>query len=161
MKHLGFILALLLLANAGKAAAIQGSGSKKRNRPQQPQVNIEDIIRAEEDPDFLQYVKERKTQEKEERAAALACERERRAQEVAYKKAQHQFLIKNYERAIRKAAKPRKPFVDEPIVWRKQQEKFHREYLAEHSKLMKKLYSERVARVQKALSIQRMPASAN
>src|SRR5580698_9948792 len=107
MRQLGFILAILFAASAGKADQIKGAGSGKRNRPQQPQVNIEDIIRAEEDPDFLQYVQERKRQEKEERAAAIACERERRAQEVAYKKAQHQFLIKNYERAIRKATKPR------------------------------------------------------
>ena len=155
MKYLGFILILLLAANTGKA------DSKKRDRSPQPQANIEDILRAEEDPNFLQYLKERGRRQKEERAAALACEKERKSMEEAYKRAERQFLNEKYKKAARKSAKARKRYVDEPRVWTKQQDKYREEYLAEQSKQKEKLDSQRLARVQKVLSSQRMPASAD
>ena len=85
MKYVGLILALLLAANASRSDEIQALGSKKRKHPQQIQINIEDIIRAEEDPDFSQYLIERQHQKKEERAAAIAYEKQRQAEEDAIK----------------------------------------------------------------------------
>lgn len=159
MKYVGFILALLLVANVSQADEIQVLGSRKRNHPQQPQINIEDIIRAEEDPDFPQFLKERHRQKKEEREAALAYDKQRQAEEEAYQNAQRQYLKEEHERMAREAAKESKTHAGEQKAWALQQEKYRKEYIAAQNKQMEKLNSERVARIQKIRSLQRMPAS--
>ena len=161
MKYLGFILALLLAANASKSDEIQALGSRKRNHPQQSQINIEDIIRAEEDPDFPQFLKERQRQKKEERAAALAYKKQRQADEEAYQNAQSQYLKEEHERVAREEAKEQKHHVDELKAWAQLQEKYRQEYIADQNKQMERLNSERVARIQRVLSLQRMPAPTN
>ena len=159
MKRVGIILAILVAANTCMADENKAPGSRKRNYHQQTQMNIEDIIRAEEDPDFLQYLKERERQKKEERAAILAYEKQHQAEEEAYQKAQRQYLKEENERVAREATKVRKYEVDEQKVWAQEQEKYRKEYIANHNKQVEKLESERMARIQRVQSLLRMPAS--
>ncbi len=161
MKYLGFVLALLLAATVSKSDEIKVVGSKKRNHPQQAQINIEDIIRAEEDPDFPQFLKERHQQKKEERAAALAYEKQRRAEEEAYQDAQRQYLKEEHERVVRESPNERKHHADEQKAWAEQHEKYRKEYIADQNRQMEKLKFERMARIQRVQSLQRMPASTN
>jgi hypothetical protein len=160
MRHVGLICALLLVANVGKSDDVKPSASKKHHSRQTP-MNIEDMIRADEDPNYGQYLKERERQKNEERANSLSYLGQRQADEEARKKEERTYLREAREKAAREAAKTRKTGVYDPKTWIQTQEKYRREYLASIYKTREKIDSERIARTQRATSTERMPASSH
>src|ERR1700752_4280893 len=89
-----FLIAIALFAtNVTEADGVKASGAASRKHFfESPQIDIEDVIRAEEDPNCLQYLKDRESQKKLEKAASLNYKKQRQAEEAAYEKARIQFI---------------------------------------------------------------------
>jgi hypothetical protein len=161
MKVVVFILVIVFATTAVKADGVQTPVSKKRSHHNQAEINVEDMIRAEEDPNFPQVLKERERQKREEKVALLAYQKQRDAEVAANLRAQHQFFKEEEENAAREAGKVKRHQINELKTWAQQQENYRKQYIAEKNKQIDKLNSERMARYQRESSLQRMPASSN
>jgi hypothetical protein len=160
MVYVGLILTLFIAGSANGADFEQAGGAQHHHQhAQENEYNVDEMIRAEEDPNFEQYLKDREREKKEEKAARLEYEKQRRAEEAAQYKAYMQYLKEKHERAAREKKVKPKNYVDETKIWREQQEKFRQEYLKKQAQEDQKHEAERMARIQKAMSLERMPAS--
>lgn len=159
MKLSGLLLIALLAAHIANAGVVKARGAAKRKHYTEPsQMDIDDVIRAEEDPNFLQYLKDREREHKLDEAAALENRRQRRAEEAAHEKARIQYVIEN-QRAAPDEARQEEIYTKEQMAWEQQQERYRQQYVMDHHKREERLKIERMARIQKAFSPQRMPAS--
>lgn len=161
MNCLGLFLIILFAVTASKADVLNARGATaRRHVVEPPQVDIEDVIRAEQDPDFLEFLKDRERQKKAEEAAALNYKKQRQADETAYEKARIQFIKNRNVNVVSDESKEEEQYLKEQKAWEQQQEKLRREYVNNQQKEKDRLKTERMARIQKAFSQQqRMPAS--
>jgi hypothetical protein len=165
MRLVGIFLIISIAATASYGDLVQAKGATpRRHQVDSPQIEIEDVIRAEEDPGFLEYLKERARQERAQAAAALANKKQRQAEEAAYEKARLRFVE---ERERRKVAfdeeKLEKQLLKEQQAWESEHEKYRRAYVDSRQKQIEKTNIERTARIKKAFSpansSERLPAS--
>ena len=94
MKISVLLLGIVFAVSVCKADAVKARGAAARKHySESNQIDIDDVIRAEEDPGFLQYLKDREHQKKLDEAAALKYKKQRQAEAATEEKARIQFII--------------------------------------------------------------------
>lgn len=161
------LLTTLLFATASFAETkfIKLSGTTKRKRQVEPMaIDIEDVLRAEEDPNFATYLKEKEKIKQQEKLEAATINKERfefeQAQEKArFKCTQNQnCLILSDEENMRAY----RQHLQEEKALELQYEKYRQEYVKLRNEGNRKTETERMARFQKAFpDSKRLPASEN
>ncbi len=160
MKASALVLIAFFVAGLARAEVVKAKGAVNRKHfYESSQIDIEDIIRAEEDPGFLKYVKDRERQKKLEEVAYINCRKQRKAEEAAYERARVQFVIEESKKPIRDDSKAEAQYEREQKALEQRQEKLRKEYVISQQKHEAQLKMERMARLQKAFSPDRMPAS--
>lgn len=154
MIFVALSLCVFLATTPAEADFGQAGGSQRRQRTQET-YNIDDVIRAEEDPHFDQYLKDREREKREEKAAALEYEKQLRIEKAARHKAFLQYLKEKRADAAREKLTKQKNTVDENVVWRQQQEKNRQEYERKQAIVEQRQEAERKARFRKAMALMR------
>ncbi len=161
MRYFLFFLVLILSAKNVCADFLKVSGVTKHRHEMSNPVEIEDLVRAEEDPNFTQYIKQREIQRKIEQIEEVRLEKKHQAETAAYNHAQEKYLKEQKKKIVvnedMEQAKHIRVREAQEILQEQQQAK----YAANLKKQKEKSNTERIARYQKLLSDKqdRMPAS--
>ncbi|MDZ4677368.1 MAG: hypothetical protein SGI74_07635 [Oligoflexia bacterium] len=157
---MGLFLIVFFVADVTRADIVKARGAASRKHfSELQQVDIEDVIRAEEDPDFLQYLKDREHQKKLEEAAYLDNKKQRQAEQAAYEQARIHYINNEYKNVDVDESRQEEQYIKQQMASQQQQEKYRREYVINQQNQEEKANIERMARIQKAFSPERMPAS--
>lgn len=158
-----FILMAFLGSDAYAGKTARGATPPRKTRHVKVlEVDIEDLVRAEDDPNFQEYLKERAANERVDESAIEKQKAERLAYEESLEKGRLEF-IKERDSTV----KPNymgdyndyKSYRQEQQKWRMEREKERKQQVAEREVEIRKIQVAKQERLLKAFPNQRLPAS--
>lgn len=161
MRGIGLFLIFLLVLEFSLAEAKQARGATKRRHKQEPPaVDVDDIIRAEFDPHFADYLKQKEIDQKNQEVGLKKYNEEKRAWEAAREK-ERQKYNREFEKLnpVVDEEKGEREHLRQQLAWEAEQEKSRQEYVKRQQLEAQKQEVEKLSRLQKAFSSDRMPSS--
>lgn len=155
------LLNILIFLSVQNSFALEVRGAEKRKMRnyQRLPMDIEDMIRAEEDPNFVQYLEERKKlQEHDEKAAEE--QRQRRERWEADQEASRKSYVEWRDKQVPvEQSEAYQQHLNKQAEWESLQEKHRQEFAQHRDEQLNQQLMAKEARLKAASLDKRMPAS--
>lgn len=161
MGKLGFIIMVIMMLTAPDVGAREARGAIKRKSRHVKilEVDIEDLVRAEADPNFDEFVKERERQQKIDEQAVLEHKQARQAFEDEAEKGRQAFIQAREKQQSKDELDGYDDYIERQNKWYGDREIERQKYVIERNRQITTAQELRQARLQKAFPNQRMPAA--
>lgn len=160
-KSLAFLILLSFVGSSGDAKSVKGATPRKVRSVKVLDFDIEDLVRAEDDPQFADFVSERERQRQVDLQAVSLHKIERENFEKRSEKERLEFVAARDKKTEKFEWESYRHHLEAQRQWERNQQTAQRIFSEQREKDRLSQLQARQARLQKAFPQQRWPASLN
>ncbi len=156
------LILVLTFISESQAREIKGATPRKKRHVKLLDVDIEDLVRAEDDPNFEEFLKEREHQHQIDQASIELHKKQRQEFEDETEKKRRDFIDARSKKVpvnMTELYQDYKRHLEEKRNWRREQAAGRAKQVADHEAQVHQIQASRQVRLEKVFPNQRLPAS--